>query len=281
MQMDAIVSKAINQMKEVHSVALSKLVPLYHGQFIGTPDMKLMESMMFGFTNPVLIDEEGRVFAGVSRVLAARGLELTEAPCITLSGLSFEQKRACALADLDLDIAPTREWDEDMLHMVLETHAIDTARDDLVWPYVHAREKLVFWLSELNQPGRAQALEKIKSDNRWNGAALAEGLDAVLAVMDYRHSVDTLYREKGYADSDYEEQYGEKDEDELLKRPVTLDEIAAELEVEKGADTAGRLLAKIDFAHLDRTVREGLLGASSEEYTTRLDRAYWKWVRKA
>jgi ParB-like chromosome segregation protein Spo0J len=38
----------------------------------------------FGFTNPVLIDDENGIIAGHDRVLAARKLGMAEVPCIEL-----------------------------------------------------------------------------------------------------------------------------------------------------------------------------------------------------
>ena len=40
----------------------------------------------FGFTNPVLIDDEDGIIAGHGRVLAAHLLGLDEVPCIVLAG---------------------------------------------------------------------------------------------------------------------------------------------------------------------------------------------------
>jgi ParB-like chromosome segregation protein Spo0J len=42
----------------------------------------------FGFTNPVLIDEEDGIIAGHGRVLAAYLLGLDEVPCIVLAHLT-------------------------------------------------------------------------------------------------------------------------------------------------------------------------------------------------
>ena len=42
----------------------------------------------FGFTNPVLVDETGRLVAGHGRVLAAKAEGLAELPAIELNGLS-------------------------------------------------------------------------------------------------------------------------------------------------------------------------------------------------
>jgi DNA modification methylase len=52
----------------------------------------------FGFVLPVLQDKQGRVVAGWGRVLAARKLELTEVPAITLSDLSEAKLRLLRLA---------------------------------------------------------------------------------------------------------------------------------------------------------------------------------------
>lgn len=67
----------------------------------------------FGFTNPVLIDEEGGIIAGHGRVLAAKLLGLTTVPCIELGHLSTEQKRAYIIADNKL--ALNAGWDIDTL----------------------------------------------------------------------------------------------------------------------------------------------------------------------
>ena len=67
----------------------------------------------FGFTNPVLIDEERRILAGHGRVLAAGELGLEGVPCRRLAGLSEAEKRAYVLADNKL--ALNAGWDEDLL----------------------------------------------------------------------------------------------------------------------------------------------------------------------
>lgn len=53
----------------------------------------------FGFTSPVLVDENDVILAGHARVLAALELGLDEIPIIVLRGLSEAQKRAYVLAD--------------------------------------------------------------------------------------------------------------------------------------------------------------------------------------
>jgi DNA modification methylase len=72
----------------------------------------------FGFTNPVLIDEQGGIIAGHGRVMAAKKLGLAEVPCIVLDGLSEAQKKAYIIADNKL--ALNAGWDDEMLKVEME-----------------------------------------------------------------------------------------------------------------------------------------------------------------
>jgi len=67
----------------------------------------------FGWTNPVLIDENDTVIAGHGRLVAAEKLHLEEVPCIVLSNLTDTQKRAYLIADNQL--ALNASWDFDIL----------------------------------------------------------------------------------------------------------------------------------------------------------------------
>lgn len=67
----------------------------------------------FGFTNPVLIDEDNVLIAGHGRTMAAKQFGLDKVPCIRLSNLSDDKKRALRIADNQL--ALNAGWDLDML----------------------------------------------------------------------------------------------------------------------------------------------------------------------
>ena len=67
----------------------------------------------FGFTNPILIDENNVIIAGHGRLEAAKQLKLDEAPCLRLSHLSEAQKKAYVIADNKL--ALNSGWDNDLL----------------------------------------------------------------------------------------------------------------------------------------------------------------------
>ena len=67
----------------------------------------------FGWTNPILVDENGGILAGHGRLLAARKLGLAEVPVIRFEHLSEAQKRAYLIADNQL--ALQAGWDEELL----------------------------------------------------------------------------------------------------------------------------------------------------------------------
>lgn len=73
----------------------------------------------FGFTNPVLIDEQGGLIAGHGRIMAAKKLNISDIPCIVLDGLTEAQKKAYIIADNQL--ALNSGWDLDVLKLELET----------------------------------------------------------------------------------------------------------------------------------------------------------------
>lgn len=71
----------------------------------------------FGFTNPILVGEDGVVIAGHGRLLAARLLEMVAVPVIVCAGWSDEERRAYVIADNQL--ALEAGWDEELLRLEL------------------------------------------------------------------------------------------------------------------------------------------------------------------
>jgi len=67
----------------------------------------------FGFTNPVLVDENNELIAGHGRTAAAKKMGMVEVPAIRLVGLSESQKKALRIADNQL--ALNAGWDMDLL----------------------------------------------------------------------------------------------------------------------------------------------------------------------
>jgi DNA modification methylase len=80
----------------------------------------------FGFTNPILVDENGEILAGHGRLAGAKELGLAVVPTIRLDHLSAEQKRAYILADNKL--ALNAGWDPEILEIEFaELSAVDLA----------------------------------------------------------------------------------------------------------------------------------------------------------
>jgi DNA modification methylase len=77
----------------------------------------------FGFTNPVLVDEENNLIAGHGRLLAARKLKLDKVPAVVVTGLDDRKRRALVIADNRL--ALNAGWDEEALRVELEDLAGD------------------------------------------------------------------------------------------------------------------------------------------------------------
>ena len=72
----------------------------------------------WGWTTPVLIDEDGEIIAGHGRVMAARKLDIDEIPTMTASGWTKAQKQAYVLADNQLP--QNAGWNMDLLKLEME-----------------------------------------------------------------------------------------------------------------------------------------------------------------
>lgn len=72
----------------------------------------------FGFTNPVLIGDDGGIIAGHGRVEAAKLIGMDEVPTLALSHLSAAERRAYILADNKL--ALNAGWDAETLAIELQ-----------------------------------------------------------------------------------------------------------------------------------------------------------------
>jgi DNA modification methylase len=72
----------------------------------------------FGFTNPVLIDDDAQIIAGHGRVEAVKLLGMKSVPTLRLSHLSAADKRAYIIADNRL--AEKAGWDRELLAIELQ-----------------------------------------------------------------------------------------------------------------------------------------------------------------
>jgi hypothetical protein len=101
---------------KVERVSIARLVPYarnartHSEEQVGQIAASIKE---WGWTVPVLVDEDGGIIAGHGRVLAALKLGLAEVPAMTARGWTEAQKRAYVLADNKLTL--NGGWDEAML----------------------------------------------------------------------------------------------------------------------------------------------------------------------
>ena len=78
----------------------------------------------WGFTTPILLDENSGIIAGHGRVLAAKKLGILTLPCMVADGWSETDRRAYILADNKL--ALNAGWNDDLLKVELgELQALD------------------------------------------------------------------------------------------------------------------------------------------------------------
>jgi DNA modification methylase len=101
---------------EIVQRAVADLIPYANNS--RTHDAKQIKQLVasikeWGWTNPVLIDEEGGIIAGHGRVMAAENLGAEVVPCVVAKGWSEAQKKAYVLADNQL--ALNAGWDRDLL----------------------------------------------------------------------------------------------------------------------------------------------------------------------
>jgi DNA modification methylase len=72
----------------------------------------------FGFTNPILIDDDNNVIAGHGRLMAAKKMGMDKVPCIVCNGWTKAQTKAYILADNKL--ALNAGWDNELLALELQ-----------------------------------------------------------------------------------------------------------------------------------------------------------------
>jgi len=119
----------LGQNLEIHYVSCDELT-LYQNN-PRTHSKKQIAQLMssinaFGFTNPLLIDDQNMILAGHGRIEAAKLNGITELPVIRLAHLSDAQKRAYIIADNKL--AENAGWDDDLLKIEIQ-HLISLDHD--------------------------------------------------------------------------------------------------------------------------------------------------------
>lgn len=113
-------TKTHNPADKVERWKIEKLVPYarnartHSDEQVGQIAASIKE---WGWTTPILVDEDGSIIAGHGRTLAAKRLQMTEVPVMVAKGWSDAKKRAYVLADNKL--AMNAGWDNEMLALEL------------------------------------------------------------------------------------------------------------------------------------------------------------------
>ena len=106
---------------QIEKISVSSLIPYVNNSRTHSEEQvsQVAASIKeFGFTNPILIDEENGIIAGHGRLMAAQKLDMDQVPCLRLVGLTEAQKKAYVIADNQL--ALNSGWDLDMLRLEVE-----------------------------------------------------------------------------------------------------------------------------------------------------------------
>ena len=110
----------MNPADKVEKWAIDKLIPYARNARTHSDEQisQLAASIKeWGWTTPVLVDEQGGIIAGHGRTLAAQRLKMTEVPVMVAKGWSDAKKRAYIIADNRL--ALNAGWDNEMLALEL------------------------------------------------------------------------------------------------------------------------------------------------------------------
>ena len=106
---------------EIKNIQTSELIPYANNSRKHSSEQvkQIAKSISeFGFTQPILVDENNTVLAGHGRLLAAQSIGIKQVPVIILPSLTGNQKKAYVIADNK--IAENSEWDVDALKLELD-----------------------------------------------------------------------------------------------------------------------------------------------------------------
>jgi hypothetical protein len=138
-----------NNNPQIEQVNLDLLIPYVNNSRTHSEEQisQIASSIKeFGFTNPVLVDNQNGIIAGHGRVLASKKLGLKTVPCIRLSNLSEAQKKAYIIADNKL--ALNAGWDNELLKIEL-TNIEDLGLSKDITGFVPDELKQIFYVPQL------------------------------------------------------------------------------------------------------------------------------------
>lgn len=109
----------------------------------------------FGFKVPIVIDKNGTIVTGHTRLKAAKKLKLKEVPCIVADDLTEDQIKAFRLADNK--VSEFSDWDYDMLELEIEDIDLDLEQFGFEFDFMEEEE-----------PHSKGGLERLRTDEAYN-----------------------------------------------------------------------------------------------------------------
>lgn len=113
---DDVSEVRVNPADKVEKWSIDKLIPYARNSRTHSDEQvsQIAASIKeWGWTTPVLVDEDGSIIAGHGRIQAARRLKITQVPVMVARGWTEAQKRAYVIADNKL--ALNAGWDNELL----------------------------------------------------------------------------------------------------------------------------------------------------------------------
>jgi ParB-like chromosome segregation protein Spo0J len=110
---------------KIENIALDKLIPYARNPRKNEGAISSVAASIkeFGFRQPLVIDKDGVIVVGHTRLKAAQKLGLKEVPCLRADDLTEQQIKAYRI--LDNKIAEKADWDFELLQIELEEIELD------------------------------------------------------------------------------------------------------------------------------------------------------------
>ena len=135
----------------------------------------------FGFKVPIIIDQDGTIVCGHTRLKAAKRLKLKEVPCIIADDLTEDQIKAFRLADNK--VSEFSEWDFDKLDLELESIDLDL-------------EQFGFEIKDIEEPKERLDPEGYYGDERERTFSSVNLRDVDFSRVTGKYDMPTLKMEK-------------------------------------------------------------------------------------
>ena len=118
--------KPIKAVNKIVNKAVNELIPYDRNPRVH-PDSQIKQLQNsireWGWTIPILIDEESNVVAGHGRLFAAQDMGISEVPCVVATGWTEEQRKGYVIADNKL--SENGQWNDSLYFSELRSLSED------------------------------------------------------------------------------------------------------------------------------------------------------------